>query len=339
MDSADAEVLRTGLKWLEAGHRALLATVVRTWGSAPRPPGSLMILREDGAIAGSVSGGCVEDDLIRRMHAGDFNIPRPLVVTYGATAEEARRFGLPCGGSLQFVLEPLTEQSGLRALLETVAAQHIVERTLDMATGRATLRAATAGDCLHFDGGILRTVLGPACRLLIIGAGQLPRYLAAMARMLDYRVTVCDPREEYLRAWEPMEGIVLADAMPDELAAQMKLDRRCAMVAATHDPALDDLALIQALQSDAFYVGALGSRRNNARRRKRLLDFDLAPEQVARLHGPVGLDLGAVTPAEIAVAIVAEMTAARRGRTPAQTSAAWAAAPLDPPQPACAALF
>lgn len=337
MDSADAEVLRTGLKWLQAGHAALLGVVVCTWGSAPRPPGSLTILRDDGLIAGSVSGGCVEDDLIRRMHGGDFKVSRPLVITYGATAEEARRFGLPCGGSLQFVLEPLSEQSGLPALLEAIERQRIVERTLDMATGRVTLRAAAAGDGLLFDGRFLRTVHGPGYRLLIIGAGQLPRYLAAMAHMLDYQVTVCDPREEYLQAWQPMNGVTLADAMPDELAAQMNLDGRCAIVAATHDPALDDLALLQALRSEAFYVGALGSRSNNARRRRRMLGFDLTPGQVARLRGPVGLDLGAVTPAEIAVAVAAEMTAARRGVALAQISAGWGEAPVEPPQPACAA--
>lgn len=323
MDSADTEVLRTALKWVETGHAALLATVVRTWGSAPRPPGSLMVMREDGQIAGSVSGGCVEDDLIRRLHAGEFGAGRPLLLTYGATAEEARRFGLPCGGSLQFVLEPLGTQSGLRGLLEAMARQRIVVRGLDMASGRVTMQPANAGDELHFDGRVLRTVLGPAYRLLVIGAGQLPRYLAAMARMLDYQITVCDPREEYLKAWDALEGVSLLDAMPDEAAAQMALDRRCAVVAATHDPALDDLALIQALQSEAFYVGALGSRRNNARRRQRLQEFDLTAAQIARLRGPVGLNLGALTPPEIAVAIVAEMTAMRRGADLGNAAYGW----------------
>ena len=337
MLSADLEVLRSAAAWLDAGHGVLLATVVRTWGSAPRPPGSLMILRDDGLVAGSVSGGCVEDDLIGRVHASLFQDERPQLVTYGATAEEARRFGLPCGGSLQLVIEPLAQHSGVHALLEAIETQRCVERCLDLETGHVTLRAATVRDGLQFDGRTLRSVHGPGYRLLVIGAGQLPRYLAAMARMLDYRITVCDPREEYLQAWQALEGVTLSNAMPDELAAAMQLDPRSAVVAATHDPALDDLALIQALRSDAFYVGALGSRRNNARRRRRLLEFDLDPTQVARLRGPVGLNLGAVTPAEIAVAIVAEMTAARRGLPPSQALADWDDSPGDAQRPACGA--
>ena len=337
MLSADLEVLRSAAAWLDAGHGVLLATVVRTWGSAPRPPGSLMILRDDGLVAGSVSGGCVEDDLIGRVHAGLLQGERPQLVAYGATAEEARRFGLPCGGSLQLVIEPLAQHSGVHALLEAIETQRSVERCLDLETGHVTLRAATARDGLQFDGRTLSSVHGPGYRLLVIGAGQLPRYLAAMARMLDYRITVCDPREEYLQAWQALEGVTLSNAMPDELAAAMQLDPRSAVVAATHDPALDDLALIQALRSDAFYVGALGSRRNNARRRQRLLEFDLDPTQVARLRGPVGLNLGAVTPAEIAVAIVAEMTAARRGLPPSQALADWDDSPGDAQRPACGA--
>ncbi len=337
MDSADAEVLRTALQWIEEGHAAMLATVVRTWGSAPRPPGSLMVLREDGLVAGSVSGGCVEDDLIGRTHAGALLGNLPQLVIYGATAEEARRFGLPCGGSLQLVIEPLAQRSGVRALLEAIEAQYCIERSLDLATGHVTLQPAGARDGLQFDGRTLRTVHGPGYRLLVIGAGQLPRYLATMARMLDYRVMVCDPREEYLKAWEAIEGVALVDTMPDDAAAQMALDYRCAVVAATHDPALDDLALIRALQSDAFYVGALGSRRNNARRRRRLLDFDLTAAQIARLRGPVGLNLGAVTPPEIAVAIVAEMTAARRGADFGSTLHSWNAPPCDTVRADCIA--
>lgn len=337
MLSADLEVLRSAAAWLDAGHGVLLATVVRTWGSAPRPPGSLMILRDDGLVAGSVSGGCVEDDLIGRVHAGQLQGERPQLVTYGATAEDARRFGLPCGGSLQLAIEPLAQHSGVHALLEAIEAQRSVMRCLDLETGRVTLQPAITRDGLQFDGHTLRTVHGPGYRLLVIGAGQLPRYLAAMARMLDYRITVCDPREEYVQAWQALEGVTLSNGMPDELAAAMQLDARSAVVAATHDPALDDLALMEALRSDAFYVGALGSRRNNARRRRRLLEFDLDPVQVARLRGPVGLKLGAVTPAEIAVAIVAEMTAARRGLAPGQALADWDDSPADGQRPACAA--
>jgi xanthine dehydrogenase accessory factor len=312
MNSVDIEVLRTAVDWLNSGRRVIMGTVVRTWGSAPRPPGSLMIMRDDGQVAGSVSGGCVEDDLIRRLYTRDLPVDRPAVTSYGGNAEEARRFGLPCGGTVEIVLEPLNEQSRLGELLAQIEAHRSVERTLDLETGKVTLRAAREGDTLAFDGRRLHTVHGPKQRLLIIGAGQVARYLAAMAVMLDYLVTVCDPREEYLQAWQPMEGVLLSDDMPDEIADAMQLDASSAVVAATHDPKLDDLALVQALGSPAFYVGALGSRHNNDRRRQRLEEF-VGAAGVARLRGPVGLNLGGLTPSEIALSIMAEMTALRRG--------------------------
>jgi xanthine dehydrogenase accessory factor len=166
-------------------------------------------------------------------------------------------------------------------------------------------------------------VHGPRLRLLIIGGGQLSRYLAAMAVMLDYRVTICEPREEYHEGWETIEGVTLSRTMPDDLVLGMRLDANSAVVALTHDPKLDDLALMEALRTPAFYVGALGSRRNNDARRERLLQFDLTADEAARLHGPVGLKLGALTPPEIAMSIVAEMTAIRRGVGLAGPLADW----------------
>ena len=322
MNSVDIEVLRSAVEWLNAGRCAIMATVVRTWGSAPRPPGSLMIMRDDGQVVGSVSGGCVEDDLIRRLHTRDLPVEAPAVTSYGGNAEEARRFGLPCGGTLEIVLEPLGAQSRLVELLAQIEAHRSVARTLDLETGQVTLRAARAGDTLAFDGRRLHTVHGPKQRLLIIGAGQVSRYLAAMAVMLDYLVTVCDPREEYLHAWQPMEGVLLSDDMPDEIVDAMQLDANSAVVAATHDPKLDDLALMQALNGPAFYVGALGSRHNNERRRQRLEEF-VGAAGVARLRGPVGLNLGGLTPSEIALSIMAEMTALRRGRDVRGDLADW----------------
>jgi xanthine dehydrogenase accessory factor len=324
MNSIDIDVVRTALDWLDRGHRVTLGTVVRTWGSAPRPPGSLMIIRDDGQVAGSVSGGCIEDDLIERVARGGLASSRPLVTTYGATADEVRRFGLPCGGTVQVVLEPLSVASQLRELLVAIESHRLVERRLDLATGLVTLRDANAGDTVRFDGATLSTVHGPRMRLLIVGGGQLSRYLAAMAVMLDYRVTVCDPREEYHEGWQGMEGVTLSKSMPDDLVLGMHLDANSAVVALTHDPKLDDLALIEALRSPAFYVGALGSRRNNEARRQRLHEhFGLSSDELAHLRGPVGLDLGALTPPEIALAIVAEMTARRRGANLPSALTAW----------------
>ena len=323
MNSIDIEVIRTALDWLDRGHRVVLGTVVRTWGSAPRPPGSLMIIRDDGQVAGSVSGGCIEDDLIRRVAAGELALHLPETTVYGQTAEEVRRFGLPCGGSVQIVLEPLSARSQLRELLVTIEQHRRVARRLDMATGVVRLGPAQDGDQVRFDGTALLTVHGPRQRLLIIGGGQLSRYLASMAVMLDYQVTVCEPRVEYHEGWEAMPGVTLSTLMPDDLVLAMQLDASSAVVAVTHDPKLDDLALMEALRTPAFYVGALGSRHNNARRRERLLEFDVSPEEAAQLRGPVGLNLGGLTPPEIAMSIVAEMTALRRGVDLAQPLSSW----------------
>ena len=324
MNSIDIDVIRTALDWLHRGHRVVLGTVVHTWGSAPRPPGSLMIIRDDGQVAGSVSGGCIEDDLIARVARGELALRLPEVTTYGTTAEEVRRFGLPCGGSVQIVLEPLGPQSQLRELLVDIERHQRVQRDMDLKTGLVRLSPATDGDRVAFDGATLRTVHGPRLRLLIIGGGQLSRYLASMAVMLDYQVTVCEPRVEYHESWERMEGVTLSTLMPDDLVLAMHLDHNSAVVAVTHDPKLDDLALMEALRTPAFYVGALGSRHNNQNRRERLLQFDVSPEEAARMRGPVGLNLGALTPPEIAMSIVAEMTALRRGVDLAQPLANWA---------------
>lgn len=325
MNSIDIEVVRTALDWLDTGRRVVMGTVVRTWGSAPRPPGSLMIIREDGQVAGSVSGGCIEDDLIRRVAAGELALRLPEATVYGETAEEVRRFGLPCGGSVQVVLEPLSAQSQLRELLVTIEQHQRVSRRLDMATGHVRLGPVQDGDQVRFDGQTLTTVHGPRQRLLIIGGGQLSRYLAQMAVMLDHQVTVCEPREEYHEGWETMAGVTLSTQMPDDLVLAMRLDENSAVVTVTHDPKLDDLALMEALRTPAYYVGALGSRRNNDKRRERLLEFDLTPEETARLRGPVGLNLGALTPPEIAMSIVAELTALRRGALLSDKLTDWSA--------------
>ena len=312
MESMDLEVLNTSARWLADGKPVLIATVVRTWGSSPRPPGAMLAIRGDGLVVGSVSGGCIEDDLIERMRRGDIDMTRPGVVRYGIAAEEAHRFGLPCGGTLELVLEPLTNESGIAALCDALGRGALVARSLEMATGRAHLAPATATDGVRFDGERLVTIHGPRYRMLIIGAGQLSGYLASMAVGLDYRVTVCDPREEYTDEWN-VPGTDIVRTMPDDAVLEMKLDLRSAVVALTHDPKLDDLALMEALKTPAFYVGALGSRRNNAARRERLREFDLSEGELARLHGPVGIYIGSRTPPEIAISILAEVTAAKNG--------------------------
>jgi len=312
VDSVDLQVLKSAREWVNAGHRVVLATVVSTWGSAPRPVGALTAIRDDGMVAGSVSGGCIEDDMIALAKAGELAKDKPATTKYGVSAEEAKRFGLPCGGTIELVVEPLDAASGLDEMLARIERHELVKRTLDMASGRTTIGPATWQDQLSFDGATLVSVYGPRWRLLIIGAGQLSKYLAEMAQALDYQVVVCDPRVEYADMWN-VAGVELRRAMPDDVVTEMNPDGHSAIIAVTHDPKLDDLALLEALKSPAFYVGAIGSRRNNDARRRRLAEFDLSNEEIARLHGPVGLRIGAKTPPEIAVAILAEMTAVRNG--------------------------
>ena len=328
MDSVDRQVLAAARQWAAAGHRLALITVARTWGSAPRPAGAWMALRDDGVVCGSVSGGCIEDDLIDRMRAGELAGEHPFTRVYGLTKGDAERFGLPCGGTLELVIEPHPCAALLARIEEKVSSGELVMRSLFLAGGEVNVEEAPRGAPMSWDGQILRTVHGPAWRLLIIGAGQISRYLAAMAQALDYAVTICDPRPEYHSEWQ-VAGVRLADGMPDDVVQGLDPDPHLAVVALTHDPKLDDLALLEALKSSAFYVGALGSRRNQARRRERLLHhFDLSVEQVDRLHGPVGIPIGSRTPPEIAVSILAEMTAAKYGLT---TCTAGLRAPGAPP--------
>ena len=322
MDSVDIEVLRSAEAWRKAGHRVTFGTIVRTWGSAPRPVGALVVIRDDGQVVGSVSGGCVEDDLIDKVRAGGVAKDKPQLITYGVTNEEATRWGLPCGGTLELVMEPVTEKSALGELLEIISKQQLVSRRLEMDSGRVTMSSGTWQDVLTFDGKVLITVHGPRWRLVLIGAGQLTRYLAEMAHMLDYHVLVIDPREEYAGGWD-LKSVPLDRGMPDDVVAAANLDGHCAVVALTHDPKLDDLALMEALKSPAFYVGAIGSKKNNDARRVRLKEFELSEGEIARLRGPVGLYIGSKTPPEIAVAILAEMTAVRHG----VTEPSWAAKP------------
>ncbi len=325
MDNLDLGVLRVAAGWRAEARGVVLGTITRTWGSAPRPVGSLVAVRDDGLITGSVSGGCIEDDLVAQLRAGSLAITRPTPLRYGVGAEEARRFGLPCGGTLELMLEPLGPQSALEDLLARLTRGERVRRTLDLATGTVTLAPAERGaDALTLTETQLVSHHGPQWRLLVIGAGQMTDYLAQMAQALGYGVTVCDPREEYAEGFA-LPGVVLTRDMPDDVVTAFQVDEATAVVALTHDPKLDDLALMEALKSPAFYVGAIGSRVNQAKRRARLAEhFGLTTAELDRLHGPVGLDIGARTPPEIALSILAEMTAVRYRAAGARSEAGCA---------------
>ncbi|ONN64894.1 XdhC family protein [Herbaspirillum sp. VT-16-41] len=322
MNSIDLDVLKTAIAWSESGAYTLLATVVRTWGSAPRPVGSMMVMRGDGHVRGSISGGCIEDDLIHQVQTGHYQreageLPTR-TLTYGLSADEAHRFGLPCGGTLQLVIERVTDKSRLRQLIAYVEKQGLVTRRLTLANGEVQLERGMPDTLLQHDEHTLVTAHGPRYRLILIGAGQLSSCVAQMAGMLDYEIVVCDPREEYLKEWD-IAGVQLSREMPDDLLIRLELDAHSAVLTLTHDPKLDDMALLEALKSPAFYIGAIGSRGNNAKRRARLALFDITEAEIARLHGPVGMYIGARTPPEIAVSILAEMTCIRNGAPVLQT--------------------
>jgi xanthine dehydrogenase accessory factor len=242
------------------------------------------------------------------------------------TKEEAARFGLPCGGNLRRVQEPLEDFGWIDTVLERTGRHELVARMLDLETGAVRIEPASRGDAFAFDGKQLRALFGPRWRMLVIGAGQLSRALAQMALGLDFEVIVCDPREEYHLTWD-VPGTTFSTAMPDDLAVELQLDPHTAVVAVTHDPKLDDLVLLEALKSPAFYVGALGSRANTAKRKERLALFDLSAAEIERLHGPIGLDVGSRTPAEIAVSILAEIVAVKNGIALTQKKPVAAAAP------------
>lgn len=323
MENMDVMVLRSLRDWRVKEQRAFLATVTRTWGSSPRPIGSIMAMCETGEVVGSVSGGCIEDDLIARFSSAYASDKRnetqakepldgqPLRLKYGVTADEAHRFGLPCGGTLELVIEFNPNAQLLASLVSDLEHGQLVTRRLDLMTSQVTQNHVNSPKNLEITDAYLINTFGPEYRMLIIGAGQMSEYLATMALFNGFAVTVCDPRIEYKGSWS-LRGVQLSSEMPDDVVLSFKPDQRSCVIALTHDPKLDDLALLEALKSEAFYIGAIGSRKNNHSRHERMREhFDLTPETLSRLRGPIGLYIGSKTPSEIAVSIMAEVLAVK----------------------------
>lgn len=323
MENLDLVVLRALKDWRLAGKRGLLATVVRTWGSSPRPIGSTMALCEDGSVVGSVSGGCIEDDLIYRFTKAYAGAPQnedmphgaPRFLKYGIKADEAHRFGLPCGGTLELLLEFDPDAQALATLIASLEQGKLMQRSVNLADGVVTLREAAQPEALAVSDTELVNTFGPEYRMLLIGAGQLAEYLATMALFNGFAVTVCDPREEYRGSWS-VPGVKVVSDMPDDVVLAFKADRRSCIIALTHDPKLDDLALLEALETEAFYIGAIGSRSNNEARHQRMIEhLGQTRETLQRLRGPIGIFIGSKTPPEIAVSIMAEVLAVKNGVT------------------------
>jgi xanthine dehydrogenase accessory factor len=273
----------------------------------------LVVINEDGRQVGSISGGCVEEDLIERLMQGEYSGFHPELIEYGISAEENERLGLPCGGRITLLIQRLTsiDINWLTDSIDALEERRCVMRHLDLRTGKTTLTPAEYFSALSLREEGLRQCFGPRMQMLLVGAGELARNLAELGLAMDYEVIVTDPRQQFLNHWVGPK-VKLVQGMPDDVVQQYASDRHSVVITLTHDPRIDDMALMVALESDAWYVGALGSQRTTNKRLERLKQLELTESQISRLHAPVGLDIGSKTPIEIAVAIMAELTQLRR---------------------------
>jgi xanthine dehydrogenase accessory factor len=316
MKTLDHQVIEICKEWLKGDKQTWLCTILRTHGSSPRPVGSLLAFNADGIQAGSLSGGCVEDDLMERVRNGELATHTPSLLEYGITAQDNERLGLPCGGRLEILVEPLRGHAGalqhIDGLLEALQARRCILRKVEIASGDFSLEEVGEFSALEFDGALLSQCFGPHMRMLLVGAGQLSQSLAELAQAMDYEVLVTDPRKDVLAQWRG-PSVTLLGGMPDDVVREKITDSHSIVITLTHDPRIDDMALMEALTTQAWYIGALGSAKTTEKRLQRLRDLDLTEQQIAVLHAPVGLRIGSKTPVEIAVAIMAEITQLRNG--------------------------
>ena len=323
MDPHDS-IPETALAWHRAGRGAALATVVETWGSAPRRVGAMLVVAGDGDMAGSVSGGCVEGAVVAEaLDAIDSG--RSTILTFGVSDDDAFAVGLACGGTIRVMVQPIgtgLPEDELDRICTARAQRHPIAQVVD--TTAWTTRTAGTGDFpdrfradrsgFEDDGATFVSIHNPPLRLVIVGAVHIAQALVPMARIAGYDVVIVDPRESFASAAR-FPGERLVDDWPDEALAALGIDARTAVVVLSHDPKIDDPALMAALRSEAYYIGALGSTRSRDKRAVRLGLLGASAEEIARIHGPVGLDIGAATPAEIAVSTMAEMIAVLRGKS------------------------
>jgi len=306
LETTTQEVLGSAAQWLEHGYKVELVTVARTWGSSPKPPGSIAAVREDGVIVGSVSGGCIEKQLSESFQG----YSQPRNHTHFVDDDQAKRYGLACGGQLELVFESLTDATTLRQILGRLERRERVKRSVSLGNAEATITSAERSDQFSWNGKQLHQLFGPSWRVLIVGAGQLGRYTCEFASALDFEVIVVDPRPSFRKAWKISNVPILSDS-PDDAVISHANDPRSAVLALSHDPNLDDLALLEALPGKAFYVGALGSEKNYQKRCDRLAGLDVPTKAITRLKGPIGLPIGSRTSAEIAISIMAELIQVR----------------------------
>ena len=313
MNSTDQTILSCLLASLTQGEQPWLVTVVATIGSSPRPVGSLVAFRADGSQVGSVSGGCVEEDLIARLLAGEFNGPQVYLTDYGVSAEDNEKWGLPCGGRLELAIQQLDEKDleWVTEAYNAMSTRQTLSRSVSLESGETQISPAEEFASLEKSADTLTHCFGPRHRLLLVGAGQLAANLSTLALAMDYEVLLADSREWALDQWQGPEVEKIL-GLPDDVVREHAADEHCAVITLSHDPRVDDMALMEALDSACWYVGALGSVRTTEKRLQRLSQLGLSSDALARLHAPVGLSIGSKTTMEIAVSVMAQLTQLRR---------------------------
>lgn len=325
MQAANHNVLDKTLEWLTHGSTCWLSTVVATYGSSPRPEGSLMVCNKEQHVVGSLSGGCVEEDLLEKLIAGELADQQAQFFRYGESDEDAEKFGLPCGGHLDIVVEPLAPEEDIVALFTTISERlrerKLLIRNFNLKTGKTRVTPTDhTFECQYdYETGTLTHVLGPTHQIFIIGAGMVGQYVAEFAKTLEFNVTVCDPRPEAIESFDVADVTKIQD-MPDDAIKKFASDSQSAIVALTHDPRIDDMGLLEALETNAFYIGAMGSARTSAKRRERLKLLGVSDSLLDQLHAPIGLPIGSKTPPEIAMAIMAEIVSVRSALAKEQSS-------------------
>ena len=313
MNSTDQTILSCLLASLAQGEKPWLVTVVATIGSSPRPVGSLVALRADGSQVGSVSDGCVEEDLIARLLAGEFNGPNVYLTDYGVSAEDNEKWGLPCGGRLELAIQQLDKKDldWVKDAHHAMSTRQTLRRSVALQSGETRISPAEQFAPLEKNCDTLTHCFGPRHRLLLVGAGQLAANLSTLALAMDYEVLLADSREWALDQWQGPEVEKIL-GLPDDVVREHAADEHCAVITLSHDPRVDDMALMEALDSACWYVGALGSVRTTEKRLQRLSQLGLSDDALAKLHAPVGLSIGSKTTMEIAVSIMAQLTQLRR---------------------------
>jgi len=315
----DLQVVHQALQWSGNGQRVWLCTVLATYGSAPRAPGSLLAVNDGGQWVGSLSGGCVEEDFLERVAQGEF--PEPVaLVRYGDGSDRRSSIRLPCGGVLEVLVENLPAdcqvQGHLRELHSALQGQRRLLREVSLPDGARQLSNDTAqGPRVERESSRVRLRVGAAQRLLLAGYSSVAQYCAEFGKGMGFEVILCDPRDEVLEG-VVLEGIEVRRELPSEFIANGGCHADTAVVALTHDPKIDDLAMLEAVRTEAFYIGVMGSKATSDKRRERLQRIGgLGDDELARIHAPIGLNLGSKTPAEIALAVLADILRMRNGIT------------------------